>query len=39
LYRNQTTALVAETLTLDQDGLVRAVHVTYGPTPASGRAK
>ncbi len=33
LYRNQRGTLVAETLTLGEDGLVDAVSVTYGPEP------
>jgi len=32
VYRNQADALVAETLAIDHDGLVKAVHVTYGET-------
>lgn len=34
LYRNQRDILVAETLSLREDGLVGAVSVTYGPEPA-----
>jgi len=33
VYHNQRQTLVAETLTLGPDATVRAVHVTYGPTP------
>jgi len=32
VYRNQAGTLVAETLTLDVDGLVASVSVTYGAT-------
>jgi predicted SnoaL-like aldol condensation-catalyzing enzyme len=34
VYRNQAGTLVAETLTLDLDGLVASVSVTYGATPS-----
>ncbi|MDQ6725744.1 MAG: nuclear transport factor 2 family protein [Actinomycetota bacterium] len=33
VYRNQTGTLVAETLTRDPAGMVRAVNVTYGVAP------
>jgi hypothetical protein len=35
LYRNQDRTLVAETLTVGDDGLVHAVSVTYGPDGAA----